>query len=111
MSNYFYRIVPKSNVIVKTQDGLDYVIKTILCNVEGYDDQGNQAVIKDLITILPEPKPGTFTEFQDITKDQMISWITEIDTINFENVKKSLEIDLKAIAEKEVIVDGKLPWE
>jgi hypothetical protein len=108
---FFYQIVPTSNTIIKSQDGLSYVIKSIYCDVKAYDSNGNESIMKDLLTIMPDPNPAHYTQFNDITEKIMIEWIIEIDTFNLESVKRSLEMDLIEKANSNVIVNGKLPWE
>ncbi len=106
-----YRIIPKSNVIAKSQNGLEFVIKTILCDVEAKDKNGNVVYAIDLLTVLPEPQQDTYTSFNEITEEMMINWIETIDTINYDSVKDSLAWELKTKQESNVIVDGKLPWQ
>jgi hypothetical protein len=107
----FYRIVPTSNTILKSQDGLTYVIKTIYCDVQAFDTYGNEVVMTDLLTIMPDPNPAHYLDFNDITEKIMIDWIIEIDTFDLDSIKKSLEMNLIDKANSNVIVNGKLPWE
>lgn len=107
----FYRIVPTSNTIIKSQDGFSFIIKTIYCDVQGFDNNGNEVISKDLLTILPDPNPANYINFNDITEKEMINWIVEIDTFNLDSVKKTLELELIEKSNSNVIVNGKLPWE
>ncbi len=109
--NIEYKIIPKSNVVAKSQDGLSLVIKTILSDVEATDENGNKVVMEDLITILPEPNEGAYTPFSSITEAMILAWIVEIDTFNFEGVKNSLRVELEMREASNVIVDGKLPYQ
>lgn len=106
-----YKIIPKRNTIIKSYDGLSLVIKEIYCDVEGTDEFGNKSVVEDLLTILPFPESNSYLEFNDITEPIMIDWITSIDTIKLDSVKKTIEYELKQKAESPVIVNAKLPWE
>jgi hypothetical protein len=106
-----YKIIPTRNTIIKSYDGLSWVIKEVYCDVEGTDELGNKSVITDLLTILPFPESNSYLEFTDITKPIMIEWITSVDTIKLDSIKKTIEYELKQKAESPVIVNAKLPWE
>jgi hypothetical protein len=66
----------------KSKDGLENVIYNVRWFYIGVDEINNVSSTIDGITSLPEPNVNEFVDFNDIDKDTIVGWLTNILDVN-----------------------------
>jgi hypothetical protein len=89
--------------IYPSKDKLTNVIKKVYWKVECIDN--GKYYFETGEYLLPIASDKDFTAYDNLTKEQVLSWLTEVD---FEKVK--LELEQKIDAENNPTINLQLPW-
>jgi hypothetical protein len=93
---------------VPAANGLQNIVQTIRWKLSG-DDGVNSTEINNVTTINP-PNPGAFIQYDTLTEEQVITWVT--DTLGEHGVAsaKSLVDSILDLMANPPIVTPELPW-
>lgn len=87
------------------EETLENVVNTIHWRLKAFNDSFNAETYG--AETLSEPSDLNFTLYEDLTKEQVVSWLVNI--LDVEAIKKSLDSDLQ-LQENPIIVNLPLPF-
>lgn len=91
-TNYFFTISAMDCKV--SQDGLSNVVSTVHWRLKAVSEDNISAETYGASTI-GDPDPETFVNFEDITSEQVVSWLEDV--LDIEQLHASLEAQIEAI--------------
>jgi hypothetical protein len=94
MINYVRRV--KELYTLPQQNGQANVVVQVLFSTTGTDTENPQATARTVNTLVFEYKGGSFTPFEQLTEDQVLSWIEDEMPPSLRNIiVRSIEAEIR----------------